>query len=291
MMFSRARVVGELGRAELMKEGAYLLPLRLFIGLGWLRTGVEKLIDPAWHSGAKLTSFLSGQLEQGHVVFPWYRQLVEQTFLPNAALLSLIVLLGELLCGIAIMAGCCTNGALLGGLFMNANFLLAGVPDPSAFYIVIQVLLIAGAAGAICGADTLLQRRVAWPLLIAHDRASRRAGRRRDLLLLLLTALALLSSIYASFYIQTLDPGRSVKDPAMIIVILSLVGASFGAIGVMRERERHAELRDVAPRPDAALASRMAALDQPGPAQQRAATSPQPRLSKIRLAARRQEEP
>ena len=33
-------------KKELCKEGAYLLPLRLFIGMGWLRASAEKIVDP-----------------------------------------------------------------------------------------------------------------------------------------------------------------------------------------------------------------------------------------------------
>ncbi len=45
-------------KRELCKEGAYLLPLRLFIGLGWLRAFAEKVADPDWLGGVALAAFL-----------------------------------------------------------------------------------------------------------------------------------------------------------------------------------------------------------------------------------------
>ena len=59
------------GIQELQKEKAFMLPLRLFIGLGWLRAFAEKLIDPTWYSGAKLTEFLTTQLSADLVYFPF----------------------------------------------------------------------------------------------------------------------------------------------------------------------------------------------------------------------------
>ena len=44
----------------LQREGVYLLPLRLFIGIGWLRAGLEKLADSSWHTGLALSEFFQG---------------------------------------------------------------------------------------------------------------------------------------------------------------------------------------------------------------------------------------
>ena len=70
-------------------------------------------------------------------------------------------MIGQLLTGIAIGLGLFTNLALLGGLFMNLNFLLIGRVNPSAFYIVIQTVLFVGDAGMILGLDVLLASRIA----------------------------------------------------------------------------------------------------------------------------------
>ena len=54
-------------------EAALLLPLRLFIGLGWLRAGLEKLLYSDVVSAAWLTDFFVGQLDDGLVVFSTLR--------------------------------------------------------------------------------------------------------------------------------------------------------------------------------------------------------------------------
>lgn len=116
-------------RQAVREDGALLVPLRLFVGLGWLRACAEKIIDPGWRDGSSLATFLSGHVSAGDVAFPWYEFLIAQVFLPHAAPLALMIVLGQFLAGVAIAAGGLTNVALLGGLFMNLNFLDDPQPD------------------------------------------------------------------------------------------------------------------------------------------------------------------
>jgi hypothetical protein len=44
---------------ELRKPGAYLPPLRVFIGIGWLRARAEKFVEPGWYDGSSLAAFHS----------------------------------------------------------------------------------------------------------------------------------------------------------------------------------------------------------------------------------------
>ncbi len=227
MLKTKRDKVRRLARQELSKDGAYLLPLRIFIGIGWLRTSAEKIIDPGWYDGTALTAFLEEELAGGHVVFPFYRALITDVFLPNASALGAIIMIGELLAGVAILIGMFTNAALLGAIFMNLNFILAGAPDPSAFYFLIQVALFVGGIGAIAGADTLLGRRVKNPLLVAQNRISGQRFRTRERVFFLgLAALWLALAVYALAHVSTLDPERSVEDPAIILAVL------FGLISV-----------------------------------------------------------
>jgi thiosulfate dehydrogenase (quinone) large subunit len=233
-MRAYAKAAWRFGRQEILKDGAYLLPLRFFIGLGWLRTFAEKLINPDWYNGTALSTFFSAHLADGSVVFPIYRDLVTNTFLPNVVLLSWMILLGELFCGLAILFGCFSNVGLIGGIFMNLNFILSGVPDPSAFYVVIQGALLVNGTGAICGVDTLLSRRIKLPLLVAQVDVSRSSLHFRRYMLLGLMALFPFLGLYALLHVQTMDPGRSVKDPAMILLVLSIVGGMHALISYLR---------------------------------------------------------
>jgi thiosulfate dehydrogenase [quinone] large subunit len=223
-------------KQELCKEGAYLLPLRLFIGLGWLRASAEKIVDPDWLGGAALAAFLQEKLAGDHVVFPFYRALIADVFLPNAAALSWIILIGQLLAGAAILLGLFTNAALLGGLFMNLNFILAGAPDPSAFYFVIQVALFIGGTGAIIGLDALLSRRIRTPLFVAKVGIKSWHFRSKERALLGLAVLSFGLAAYFLAHVRTYDPGLSVEDPAMILTVLFTLSSLQAFVSYLRQQ-------------------------------------------------------
>lgn len=219
--------------AELLKGNAFLLPLRLFIGLGWLRAGVEKMIDPAWRAGDAVSVFFQVQMAVGAVHFPFYETLMTQFFEPNALVLSWIILIGELLAGIAILTGTLTNLALLGGLFMNLNFVLAGVVNPSAFYIVIQGALLSGNAGATLGVDSILNHR---PRAVGVARSSSPADGNsswKKWALLVGCVLCGFSATLVVPYIRDFGP-HSVDDPAMLLFILLMLGTMLLGIHFMR---------------------------------------------------------
>lgn len=217
---------------DLRHETAVLVPLRGFIGLGWLRAAVEKAVDPGWADGSSLTAFLLQQ--GGHAAFPAYQALMTDVFLPHAVLLSWIILIGQLLAGAAIGAGFLTRAALIGALFMNINFLLAGAPNPSAFYLVIQGALLMANAGMILGVDGWLRQRALERRPPAQEvpALSPRQPRRWPLV----TSMVLFGGIAgaATPYIRDFSPAGSVHDPAMLVVIVSLMAAVWSAMSHAR---------------------------------------------------------
>ena len=238
-------------RQAVREDGAYLVPLRLFVGLGWLRACAEKVIDPGWRDGSSLAAFLSHHVAAGEVAFPWYETLIAQVFLPHATPLALLIVLGQFLAGVAIAAGGLTNAALLGGFFMNLNFLLAGAPNPSAFYIVIQVTLLLTNAGAILGLDAGLAKIIHPPLLVAQPLAERRRRRWRAPVLPI-GAILLVTAVYALAYVTDWSPAGSVEDPAMIVVILALLSLAWATIASLRQDARGRRMlrqRDTRSRP------------------------------------------
>ncbi|MEM7129355.1 MAG: DoxX family protein [Chloroflexota bacterium] len=233
---------------ELHKGNALLLPLRLFIGLGWLRAGVEKIIDPMWRSGDKLTTFFQTQLGADAVYFPFYEALITQFFALNPMSMSWIVMFGELLAGIAILTGTLTTWALLGGLFMNLNFVLAGVVNPSAFYIVIQGTLLSTNAGATLSGDSFLAR-YGYRFLSTSSTASNpkpayskpsytRKNASGPWLLLLNGILCTAAATLVTPYIRDFGP-HSIEDPAMLLFILLMLGAMLSGIQFIRATTRN----------------------------------------------------
>ena len=234
-------------RHEASKEGIYLVPLRAFIGIGWIRAFAEKATDPNWVGGGTLTDFLNSHLAADQMPFPFYRDLTTDVFLPHAAALAWIVLIGQLMAGLGIMTGTLTTAALLGGLFMNVNFVLAGAPDPSPFYIVIQALLLVCAAGTIMGVDGwIAARRHAKWRNSQPPNASGRIRFRCSLVRALSIPLALAASavgVYAVSYIKDFSPAGSIHDPAAIMSMLGFVSAGWAIVAFLHAGQRAANLR------------------------------------------------
>ena len=209
-------------RQDLQKPSAYLLPIRLFIGIGWIRASLEKFTTSGWPQGIVLKNFLHQHLSSGSVVFPFYKNLIANLFAPNALILSWIIMVGQLLVGLAILSGTLTGFALLWGVFMNLNFILAGEITPSAFYIVIQVILFVSSIGAVLGLDKILSRRIPFVFLCAQSCRNNQFWRSEKGFYLLSTLIAAVAAVAAIPYIRYYGP-NSVEDPAMLVFILSFV--------------------------------------------------------------------
>jgi thiosulfate dehydrogenase (quinone) large subunit len=207
---------------ELKRENAYLLPLRIFIGTGWIRASLEKAGTPGWIDGPPLLGFLNGHLNSGSVVFPFYRNLMTDVFVPGAATMSWIVMIGQMLVGLAILFGVLTNFALLWGIFMNLNFILAGEISPSAFYIVIQTVLLVANAGFTFGFDRYLSTRFPISFLTAQPGDIRRYWKFEKVCFFLAALASIVIGLLSVPYIRDFGP-HSVSDPAMLMLVLSVV--------------------------------------------------------------------
>lgn len=134
---------------------SFVIVLRLFIGVGWIRAGAGKLFSPTWLNGSEVADFINDQLAAGAVVYTTAAD-VMRLLEPHAGTLAWVIGILEVAAGVGILFGILTNGALAVGILMNVMFMVAGAPNPSAFYIVIQLVLLMTGAGAICGADRWL---------------------------------------------------------------------------------------------------------------------------------------
>lgn len=109
------------------------LILRLYTGYEWLTAGYEKIINPAWFgakAGTSIAGFAAGALKQtsgAHPnVFGWYAWFLQNLVIPNAAVWSYLITIGETAVGLGLIFGCLTGFAAFFGGMMNANYLLAG---------------------------------------------------------------------------------------------------------------------------------------------------------------------
>jgi len=154
--------------------------LRVWLGYQWIVPAIEKLKDPTWvgsQSGVAITGFLKGALAKSTGEHPavqwWYARFVENVALPNAKIFTYLVPYGELLVGISLILGAFTIAGLLGGAFMNLNYLLAGTTSTNpVLYTVAIILMVAGVNAYKIGLDNLIisywKRKYGKPLSVAR---------------------------------------------------------------------------------------------------------------------------
>lgn len=125
------------------------LLLRVYVGYEWLTAGWGKITNPAWFgpgAGKAVTGFFMGALEKTGGAHPdvtgWYAEFIKNVALPNAAVFSHMVALGELFVGIGLILGMFTGVAAFFGAFMNMNFLFAGALSSNPILFVAQLFLI-----------------------------------------------------------------------------------------------------------------------------------------------------
>lgn len=144
------------------KRSAVLwLIVRVYLGWTWLEAGWGKLNSPAWaagDSGSGITGFIQGALAKTAGAHPdvqgWYASFLRDYVLAHPLVWAHIITWGEILVGVALIAGFLVGLAALGGVFMNLNFLLAGTVsiNPIMFTLGIGLILAQRVAG-YWGAD------------------------------------------------------------------------------------------------------------------------------------------
>lgn len=192
------------------RAGVVLLPLRLFLAAGWLRAAAEKLIDKQWWTGNKLRSFLTKQHDEA---LPFFRPVMDHVLAPGAHTVAIVVVLTQLGCGLAIAFGKPLRLALRWAVLLNVVFIMAGRVNPSAFYLVMEIVLLFAIADGTMG--------------VRPTSPSRRT-----------VALSILSAgaaIAVTPYIRTIEPAKVIDDPAMMLVFLGVVVA----VTLMARRAAH----------------------------------------------------
>ncbi len=125
------------------------LIIRLYIGYDWIMAGWAKVTNPMWFgptAGGPISGFLMGALKKTAGAHPdvngWYAEFLKTAVIPNAAMFSNMVAIGELLVGIALILGVFTGIAAFFGAFMNMNYLFAGTVSTNPLMFLLQLFLI-----------------------------------------------------------------------------------------------------------------------------------------------------
>lgn len=142
-----------------------LVVLRAYLGVVLLVAGWGKL----WREGGfapRLAGMVERNVSSG-AAHGFYQGFLEGVVLPNAGVFAALVILGEVLGGLALLTGTATRLAAAAAGFMMLNFMflkgrwfwMSSSNDAAFFFIALIVML--GAAGRAFGVDYYLVRR--WP--------------------------------------------------------------------------------------------------------------------------------
>ena len=142
-------------------------------------------------------------------------------------------MLGEVLIGLAILSGAFTNLALLGGIVMATNFILAGQVSPGAFYVVIQMNLFIANAGAILGLDYWLSKPIPYTLLVAQPKFQQTYHASEKWSFLGLVGVSAFTACAVVPHIRDYS-FSSVSDPAMILFVLAMIAVVSFFIAYLR---------------------------------------------------------
>jgi thiosulfate dehydrogenase (quinone) large subunit len=142
------------GRIEDYSSPLVGVPARLYAGYFFLIYGLRKASGGM--SGAVLQETLTKWA--GETPYAFYVPFLRNLAIPHPDLFLSLVMIGEIAVGSALLLGCATRFAALGGIFLCLNFLLAsGTPVLSVDQPVVFTLLLATvyatAAGRSLGLD------------------------------------------------------------------------------------------------------------------------------------------
>lgn len=185
-------------RVRVRAVPAWVLVTQLFIGLGWMRAGFEKLISASWWSGATLQQFLIDH--EGQAVW-WYESFLDEVVIAQPALIIATVVVAQFMAGVALLSGREVGAGLTVGIFLNLHFLAAGAVNPSAFYLLSQ--------GSLA-------------LWMIERQRSERVERR----LLFAAVIAVVAGLASLPSIGTIMPSEVVDDPAIMFATIGALTAT-----------------------------------------------------------------
>ena len=145
------------------------LAVRVWLGWQWIESGWHKVTNPGWmQTGDALKGFWMGAVQipaEGRppIAFDWYRALLQAGLDAQAyTWFAKLVVIGELLIGVALILGLFVGLTAFFGGFMNWNFIMAGSASVNGVFFGLSVLLVlASKIAGYLGLDYYLLPRVA----------------------------------------------------------------------------------------------------------------------------------
>jgi len=125
------------------------LLVRVYLGYQWVTASLHKLSSPAWmQTGDAIKGFWMNAVKipeapaKPAITFEWYRSFLQGLIDSNAQIwFGKLIAVGELLVGIALIAGIFVGMAAFFSFLMNLNFLLAGSNSTGPLLVVLAMLL------------------------------------------------------------------------------------------------------------------------------------------------------
>ena len=152
--------------------GLFWLPIRVFLGFAWLDAGIHKFNDPGWmQGGSAILGYWTNAVAvpdapaRPAITYDWYRDFLNLLINNHAeGWFAVLVTLGEIAVGIALIFGILTGLAAFFGALMNVSYLLAGSTssNPVLFTFAIGLMLAWKVAGYY-GVDRYLLPRLGTP--------------------------------------------------------------------------------------------------------------------------------
>jgi thiosulfate dehydrogenase [quinone] large subunit len=154
--------------------GILWLVARLWLAYEWFNAGIEKVFGAGstlWvgpKAGTAVAGFLKGAIAKSALaegfdpiktphpaVNEWYATLARDVFLPNAALFSYLVAVGEVAIGLALILGIFTRFSSVMSVLLGLSLLMAGATStlPQMLAISVALASVGGAAIGYYGLD------------------------------------------------------------------------------------------------------------------------------------------
>ncbi|ARJ50795.1 DoxX family protein [Staphylococcus lutrae] len=123
-----------------------LLVLRLYLGYGWLMSGLGKVMHGGFNAGGFLQNAVQHPVmtTDGGAQYPIFTSFLEHIVIPMTPLINVLIPTLEIITGVTLILGLFTPIGALIGLVLNFLFLFAGTVSVNPLYVLIGFFIFVG---------------------------------------------------------------------------------------------------------------------------------------------------